>query len=257
MPRGNNKQIHSHWEEVSRSKPPEELVTHKDLNQVILEIDLVSNLLNEEDRVLDIGCGNGFSSSKYAAICQYVIGMDYTPGMVEAAKRAYKMDNLEFKVGDVLEAGPHWGRFTAIVSTRCLINLSSWQEQEKALHNLHSILSKGGRLLLLEGTQQGRMSLSKLREAMDLEPLPKVWHNLDLDEVKLMPLLQKLFHIKRDIRFGLYDMLTRAFYPSVISPDEPKYNSEFHRTAKKMTDVIEPETLKKFSREFCLELVKK
>ncbi len=252
-----SKDIFDFWEKEGLSKPPGDLVTHKDRNQVSLEINTITKLLNGSDAALDVGCGNGFATSVYAKKCSRVVGIDYSDNMVNAASKAYKMKNLDFKPGNVLSLGSEIGKFSAVLSTRCLINLTSWDEQKRSIVNLHRILSKGGRLILTEGIKQGRDNLNKLRNKMGLSSMPKVWHNLDFDELKLLPFLKKFFVIKKDVRFGLYDVLTRVIYPAAIYPREPKHGTDFHSIAERIYYLAEKDVWREYGREACLVLVKR
>jgi hypothetical protein len=87
--------------------------------------------------------------------------------------------------------------------------------------------------------------------------MPDVWHNVDFDEDALFPFLEEHFEIKRDIRFGLYDVLTRVNYPACIYPDTPQYDTIYHTAAEKLFYLCGADVLGQFSREVCLELVKK
>jgi ubiquinone/menaquinone biosynthesis C-methylase UbiE len=206
---------------------------------------------------MDIGCGNGFSASIYATKCSKVTGVDYSSNMIRSANLAFRRKNIVFEEGDVLSLPYKKGSFSAVVSTRCLINLTGWNKQKKAIANISDILKKGGQLILTEGMKQGRQRLNKLRNQMGLPSMPRVWHNFDFDEDKLMPFVSKHFIIKNDIRFGIYDVLTRVIYPAVIYPKNPQYGTEYHKLAEKLIYLVGEDELRQYSREACLVLVKK
>ena len=252
------KKILNFWESQGLSRPPASLVTHRDFNQVSIEINLVLNILKRNDKLLDIGCGNGYATSIYARKCKKTVGIDYSKNMINAACKAYA-DNkrLTFNVNDVLALNYKRGEFTVISSTRCLINLTSWQEQKQAIVNMHKMLNRGGRLILLEGMREGRQNLNLLRKQLGLSVMPSVWHNLDLDESKLFPLLKKKFKIKSCCSLGFYDVLVRAFYPASVYPKAPKYGSRYQAAAERLFYALGDDIGNKYSREMCLELVKK
>lgn len=250
------KKIRDFWEELGISKPSGELATHRDNDQVALEIDTILQRLHEDDYLLDIGCGTGFSTSVYAKTCKNALGVDYAKAMIESAKKRYQSDNLKFEQQDVLSLDAQYGQFSVIVTTRCLINLTSWNEQKDAIKRIHNCLKPGGTLILAEGTKQGRDALNALRMTVGLNPMPPVWHNIDFDEDLLIPFLADLFDIREDIRFGLYDVLTRVNYPLVIHPNEPKYGTAFHRSARELAQSIGDVPYPQYSREFVLVLRK-
>jgi len=246
------KKIRNFWEELGTSKPSGELATHRDNDQVALEIDTILQILHEDDYLLDIGCGTGFSTSVYAKTCKKALGLDYAEAMIESAKKRYQSDNLKFEQQDILSLDDRYGQFSMIVTTRCLINLTSWNEQKDAIKRIHNCLKPGGTLILAEGTKQGREALNVLRISVGLRALPTVWHNIDFDEELLIPFLADMFDIKKDIRFGLYDVLTRIYYPLTIAPDEPQYGTPFHRAARRMLKSLDNDPFLRYSREFVL-----
>ena len=248
--------IHEFWEKLAKSKPPGELVTHGDINQVALEIDAISSFLSEDSSVLDVGCGTGFSTVVYAQKCKEAVGIDYSISMIELAKLHHNLRNLKFQHADVLSLNKKYGRYSTIISTRCLINLKSWDKQKDALKRIHSCLMPGGNLILLEGSQQGRSGLNKLRRSVGLSDMPEVWHNIDFDEEKLIPFLMDLYSLEQDFRFGLYDILMRVYYPLFISPKEPQYGTSFHKLAYDLVKALNGNAYPEYSREFLMVLKK-
>ena len=176
--------------------------------------------------------------------------------MIEAAEKKYKYKNLVFKRQNVLQLDERLGKFSVVLSTRCLINLHSWEEQKEALRRIHRHLTPFGRLILIEGTQQGRSALNNLRLALALKAMPPVWHNQDFDERKLKPFLKGLFRLEEDIRFGFYDVLTRVCYPKAIFPKEPQYGTSLHAAARNLTRLFHGDPLPQYSREFVMILKK-
>jgi len=245
------------WEKMVTLKPPGRLVTHQDINQVRIEVSLVQKLLSTKDTLLDVGCGNGFTTSGYAKMCSKTVGMDYSKNMIDFAKKAYKSKKLDFEAGDVMSMNYKRGKFSTILSTRCLINLTDWNKQKMAIKNIHRILDKGGRFILIEGIKQGRDNLNKLRVEFGLPLMPRVWHNIDFDEEKLLLFLERLFIIKQDKRLGLYDILTRVIYPADIYPRQPGYATRYHDIAEKLYYLFGDNLFREYSREACLVLIKK
>jgi len=56
--------------------------------------------INENDVVLDIGCGNGALAFDVAKKAKKVFGIDIDEGSIEIAKEKYRSDNIEFIIGD-------------------------------------------------------------------------------------------------------------------------------------------------------------
>lgn len=94
--------------------------------------------------VLDAGCGDGYGSAKLAQAGYRVLGVDFSPVMIEAAgKRA--SESLKFEVADVTKLPYDDQAFAAIMS----INALEWTEQPlKGLREFQRVLQPGGTLVL-------------------------------------------------------------------------------------------------------------
>ncbi|MGD9782173.1 MAG: class I SAM-dependent methyltransferase [Kiritimatiellia bacterium] len=250
-------EIYDFWEKRAASDREGKLVTHRDKHQVFMEIDAIRHLLMPGDRLLDIGCGNGFSTSIYAEVCAAVKGIDYSEEMIQTARNVHQKANLSFDRQDVLDLHEKEGGWDVVSCTRCLINLTSWEQQQVALHEMSRILVPGGRLIFAEGIADGRDKLNELRVSAGLNPMPPVWHNLDFAETKLHEFLQPQFDLVQEVRFGVYDVLTRVVYPSSILPAEPQYGTPFHDLAKRLYYSMSSSALKEYSRMAIFVFVKK
>src|SRR5439155_9155899 len=106
-----------------------------DHGAIELEIGAIGARLQPGSRTLDAGCANGYSSVRYAALGASVVGVDYIPEMVEHAESRRQAlprevaERLEFRVGDIRALEFRDASFDAVVSTRVIINLPSWEEQ--------------------------------------------------------------------------------------------------------------------------------
>lgn len=150
--------IKNFWEgKALDSTLSEDLVTHRDKNQRLLEIEILSAYLPYGQRILDVGCGNGFSTALFSKQAGHIIGIDYSPAMIERAKKEFgRLPNVEFKVQDVqnLKFLDHY--FDVVISQRCLINLGTWENQQKAFGQIKRVLKSKGFFFLQEGTRTGQ-----------------------------------------------------------------------------------------------------
>ena len=124
--------IKGKWEQESSERANLKEATIRDLVFRDFNTEVVREYLSPEDVVLDIGCGNGFATAEYARVTQYVLGVDYMRGFIEAANHLHQslieVGKLEFRVGDALQLD--LGRtFSKVISERLLINLPSISEQ--------------------------------------------------------------------------------------------------------------------------------
>ena len=103
---------------------------------------------SEDERVLDVGCGDGFLIRAVAGMVPggYAVGADASPRMIATAHAAAAPTESGpwFVVADArrLPFGPH---FDAVVS----FNALHWvREQQQALAEIASVLHPGGRVLI-------------------------------------------------------------------------------------------------------------
>jgi SAM-dependent methyltransferase len=224
--------IKAFWEEKALKSLPEEMVTHPDCNQRFLEIEVLLQYLPRSQHILDIGCGNGFSTAIFAEYASSIVGIDYSPAMIGRAKRNFgHLPNVHFEVQDVLDLRFPASSFDIVISQRCLINLPTWEAQQKAMVGITKILKPGSYFFLQEGTQQGRESLNQAREIFGLDRMPVVTYNLDFDEQKLWPFIRKYYEIVEIRRFGLYDFISRVVHPLLVSPSVPRYDAKINEVA--------------------------
>lgn len=140
-------------------------------------------------RTLDVGCANGHSSLKFVA--EYgadVLGVDYIEQMISSANErreslaSDQRERVSFRVGDVRSLDLEDEEFERVVSTRVIINLAGWEEQQRGLEECVRVLRRGGLLLLSEATVGGWERLNALRREWGLEDIPMPPFNTYLAE---------------------------------------------------------------------------
>ena len=89
-----------------------------------------------DDVVLDLGCGNGYSTWIFAERVKEIIGGDFSPEMI---KRAFQENivasNIQYQLMDARDF--HLDRmFTKVITERCLINILDWSQQQQAIETI-------------------------------------------------------------------------------------------------------------------------
>ena len=100
---------------------------------------LLAQVPDGAQRVLDVGCGAGTLARKLAGSVPHVDGIDLSPVMIEAARRAAP-PNVTFSVGDALTLDPPPGSYDAVLSSAVLHHLPL----DQALPRMAGWLRPGG-----------------------------------------------------------------------------------------------------------------
>lgn len=209
--------------------------------------DIESRVLSESIKrhqphnVCDIGCGDGITTIRAARSYPEVnfFGFDYSTNMVKNAnenKKKYKLDNLEFCVGDAtsyIESN----KFDLIYSTRCLINLVDWTAQKKALRNIENSLRHGGTYLMIENFTEGQELFNSLRSSFELPMIQIRDHNTFFDRDLLLEFMSRSFRIDSDVNISsTYYIVSRVIYSSICQQNQliPDYSDIHHELASKL-----------------------
>jgi trans-aconitate methyltransferase len=110
------------------------------------------------ERILDIGCGTGHLTAQIAESGAKVLGVDRSPEMAGAARKAYS--HLQFEVADARSL-PYRAEFDAVFSNATL----HWiLEPDLVVRNVWNALRPGGRFV---GEFGGRGNVAKMMSAFD------------------------------------------------------------------------------------------
>jgi ubiquinone/menaquinone biosynthesis C-methylase UbiE len=167
-----------------------------------LEINEIKKHLDHNQKILDVGCGNGYTTRIFAKKfnCK-IYGIDYVPKMIDNAKKniieSDVLGELHFGVQDCLDLKFPNSYFDVIYTERCIQNLPELKLQERVILELLRVLKPGGKLILVECSKTGLLKLNKIRkmigrvELEDAEP----WHNKFFDDNWLL----EFAHDNKDI----------------------------------------------------------
>jgi len=214
--------------------------TMKDLFIRGLEVskltETLTKLSNKNTKVLEVGCGNGYTISKLSKKleCNFV-GIDSNQQMIQLASKR-RLKKIIFSKQSILEPKFRSGMFDIVFTQRCLINLISWKSQKTALNQIHRLLKKDGFLVLLEAFDDGLKELNQARHIIGLEKISPAWHNLYINKTKLHDFIQKKFvngdpkskKLTYDNFLSSYYFGSRILYPGLLEKkSQIKYNNKF------------------------------
>lgn len=246
-----------HWNVRARVEKDRRKVNIDDLVQRRLENEFIFTWLKPQDRLLEVGCGNGFLTEELRSRVSHVTGFDFSEEMIKEARTHVGERNNVFLVGSVLSPNTVSDLFDCIVCVRVLINLANFSEQVIAIKNMASWLNPGGRLILIEGYTEGFEALNDLRRKCGISPLRPAPINFYSSFAELSANFDQQFTRVGEWHSGMFDILTRVAYPLLVGSDNALGPSDFHEKIEPLAKVLNPSTLGPYARLRGVVLVKR
>ena len=109
---------------------------------------------SEGERILDIAAGTGTSSAAIARSGAEVVAVDFSPGMIEVARK--KHPTIEFIEADATALPFSANEFDAVTISFGLRNI---ENPRKALKEMYRVLKPGGRIVVCEFSKPPRAIL--------------------------------------------------------------------------------------------------
>jgi ubiquinone/menaquinone biosynthesis C-methylase UbiE len=225
-------QVREYWTQQAIAYGQSLAASWSDLRVIEMEIKEISKYLADGDDVLDVGCGNGFSTVQFAAHKDiHILGVDHIPTMIENAQqrlsavRGSLRGHAEFAVGDILQLKLPDERFDKVISIRVIINLGDWSNQLRGLHECVRVLRTGGILLLSEATLRGWQRMNTFRKEWGLPEIPMPAFNNYLDEEQVVRALSPYMDLQNIVNFSsTYYVGTRVLKPLLAQACELDIN---------------------------------
>jgi SAM-dependent methyltransferase len=215
-----DEEILRYWREQAREHGVSHAASWSDRYAIELEYKEMLARIEEGDRILDIGCANGYKTLRLAAARRVSIrGVDSAPEMIEQARQALTAgpnlpSELEFDVGDIMELDEPSDAYDKVIVTRVVINVGAWERQRRALLEAVRVVKPGGILLLSEACLQGWNAINRLRGEWGLEPIPMPAFNNYLDSDQVVELLSPQATLVELVNFSSsYYVGTRLLKP--------------------------------------------
>jgi SAM-dependent methyltransferase len=238
-----------HWNTRALTEGDDAKVNIHDTVQRDLELDFVFSQLPTADRVLEVGCGNGYVTRKIRERVRHVDAFDFAENMIARARAAYGETNNRFFHGSVLDpATCEAYAYDAAVCIRVLINLRDAREQIAALENMGRWLRPSGKLFLVEGFSDGFHALNRLRRECEMPDLVPAKINYYSHLAELWPAIERLFAVGDEFHTGMFDFLTRVVYPRLVGPDRVDESGEFRSKVEIVARHFNPPDLKPLAR---------
>ena len=243
--------IRQYWNDRAKQHRCNEAATTDDIYLRELEISTILQTLHETHMpkkgiVLDIGCGDGYSTIMVAQAISHLrfLGIDYSEEMIENAHERLKArpelrERVEFMVGDVTELDKVYGESTydIVISDRCLINLGSATRQRQAIDQIAVHTKHGGLFIALENFMEGHDNMNEARREVGLPEIPVRWHNLYFRQNDFVCGIDRFFEVITFKEFSSsYYFATRVIYSAMCQMlgEEPRYDHEIHQLAVRL-----------------------
>ncbi len=238
----NEKEIKQYYKKQAQKFSIDGRSTISDINTRNLEINALLKYIKENKKVLEIGCGNGYTAKTIIQKKKInLTSIDFSEDLIKVAKKQV-IDNAKgrivFDIGDALNLDFPKELFDVVFTERCLINLLTWENQKKALSEIRRVLRKGGTFIMLEAFVDGWKNMNEARKEFGLKIIPQPDHNLFFDREKLFKFVKdKFIFLQEDNFLSTYYFGSRILYPALLkttSKKEPDYNSQFNSFFSKM-----------------------
>lgn len=196
--------IKEFWDNQAKIHGQNHLASWGDNWAIDLEIRNIAHYIKKGDKVLDVGCANGFSTFEqgFSNLELDITGVDFSSDMIQEAKKT-----LEGKQYNLCKGASHFSFLTADVrrlpfdtetfdvtyTTRCLINLPNWEDQIKGIEECVRVTKKGGIIILSEAFYEPLVLLNAMRQLVQLKPLVEHDFNRYLKKSKVINLLEGLW----------------------------------------------------------------
>ncbi len=189
------------------------------------------------DFVADVGSGDGRTTSRLASKLKNIFfsGFDYSSCMIENAINNLSsgaLSNIRFDQLDICTGLKD--SFDLIYTTRCLINLPSWDLQKIAINNIYEKLTTGGVYLMIENFIEGQNNFNQVRGNFGLPEIPIREHNLFFQRDCLLKHIEGRFEIDEEANISsTYYLVSRAIYSKICfeTDQKPNYFDDHHRFA--------------------------
>lgn len=235
-------QIKKYWNERASSDSSSQSTTQ---DHFMREIEL--RVMKEQikkikpTRVIDIGCGDARTTLRLASEFPKVsfIGGDYSETMVNNAMFNIiesGLKNLSVQLCDI--ACPiQIDKFDLAYTTRCLINLPSWNLQQQAIKHIYGALAPQGCYIMIENFIEGQENFNQVRKAFDLPEISIRSHNLFFERQKLINYIAPMFDIMEEVNISsTYYLVSRVIYSRICKDKQlqPDYFDKHHRYAAEL-----------------------
>jgi SAM-dependent methyltransferase len=167
--------------------------------------------------ILDFGCGSGRFSDLLARDCDFLVGVEITPEMLDMAQHECRSPNVGFVLFDGLHLPVKHRKVDLVVSVNVLQYVTDDSELDRVLFEVRRSLKPGGKFLCIE-----QVTNNKSRWQRSLHTYSDCFKRNDFEKLADYPIRKGHFLLLRPIYLGLvpkgllgavarFEMLLRRF----------------------------------------------
>jgi 2-polyprenyl-3-methyl-5-hydroxy-6-metoxy-1,4-benzoquinol methylase len=157
--------------------------------------------MRDTDRVLEVGCGEGFGCNFFSRHTAETIGLDIDEEAVRRCRERYRRENLDFIVGDIIDPTiPPTPEYDAVVSFEMIEHVDR-ADGHRMVANCATYLRPGGMCILSTPRSRPDRSVSRRHH-----------HVFEYDYETLLETLEP--HFQRVMVFCQNDEYIYAGHPS-------------------------------------------
>ena len=218
----NKKKILKYWNLRAKKKS---LICTNDKFLENSEIKYITSIIPRGSRVLDVGCGNGnLLRVLKKKLNIKAVGIDFSKELINTAQK--KSKNIKFYCEDMMNISllnKHLkNKFDYIITKRSIQNLTSWKDQKTFINQLSAFCNRKTSILFFESSSTALQEINNLRKTLGLKKIIKPWHNLYLDDNKIIK--SKFKNIKL---VNIHELFSTYYFLSrVINAFQNKKNNK-------------------------------
>lgn len=235
-------QVKKYWEERASIDSSAQSTT-QDYYMREIEFEVLKNIIkkNAPYSVMDVGCGDARTTARLAGEFHDInfTGGDYSESMVMNAQNNIdhaQIENLKVFLCDVSKPLPIQQK-DMVYTTRCLINLPTWELQKSAIENIANSIISGGHYVMIENFIEGQNNFNEIRKNFGLQEIPVRDHNLFFRREELLDFCSNYFNVLEEINISsTYYLVTRAVYSKICQDNKvkPDYFDSHHKYAAQL-----------------------
>lgn len=138
---------------------------------------------NKNDKILEIGSGDGVFTKRLKGISSQIMATDITPAVIERSKRRIKFKGLSYKIENCEKLSFKNNSFSIV----CGISILHHVNTKKTLQECFRVLKKGGRLFFTEPNLLNPIinittNIKSLRKLMEYSPSERALIRKDVEK---------------------------------------------------------------------------